>query len=67
MSIFQRPSYTSETTAFLATLKVKNPELEKHQREGRALLWDKQVNREVQQDLQAGRVAQKPYVYQTNA
>jgi hypothetical protein len=31
------------------------------------LLWDKQVNTEVQQDIQAGRVAQKPYVYQTNA
>ncbi len=67
MSIFQRPHYTSETTQFIEQLKVQKPQLEKQQREGRALLWDKQVNREIQQDLQAGRVAQKPYVYQTNA
>jgi hypothetical protein len=31
------------------------------------LLWDKSINREVAQDIAAGRVAQKPYVYQTNA
>jgi hypothetical protein len=67
MSIFQRPHYTSEATQFIESLKAQNPQLEKAQRDGRALLWDKQVNREVQQDIQAGRVAQKPYVYQTNA
>jgi hypothetical protein len=67
MSIFQRDHYTSEATQFIASLKTKNPQLEKAQREGRALLWDKQVNPEIQQDIQAGRVAQKPYVYQTNA
>lgn len=67
MSIFQRPQYTSEVTQFIDSLKAKNPQLEKSQRDGRALLWDKHVNREIQQDLQAGRVAQKPYVYQTNA
>jgi len=67
MSIFQRAPYTSEATQFIESLKTKNPQLEKSQREGRALLWDKQVNTEIQQDLQAGRVAQKPYVYQTNA
>jgi hypothetical protein len=67
MSIFQRDSYTSETTQFIASLKAKNPQLEQAQRDGRALLWDKQVNREVQKDVQAGRVSQKPYVYQTNA
>ncbi len=67
MSIFQRDHYTSEATQFIESLKVKNPQLEKAQRDGRALLWDKHVNAEVQQDIQAGRVAQKPYVYQTNA
>jgi len=67
MSIFQRDHYTSEATQFIESLKAKKPTLEKEQREGRALLWDKQVNREIQEDLQAGRVAQKPYVYQTNA
>jgi len=67
MSIFQRDPYTSEATQFIESLKAKKPTLEKEQREGRALLWDKHVNREIQEDLQAGRVAQKPYVYQTNA
>ena len=67
MSIFQRPHYTSEVTQFIDSLKAQNPQLEKKQRDGRALLWDKHVNRDIQQDIQAGRVAQKPYVYQTNA
>ena len=67
MSIFQRDHYTSEATQFIEQLKAQKPGLEQAQRDGRALLWDKHVNREVQQDLQAGRVAQKPYVYQTNA
>ncbi|WP_310642987.1 DUF3460 family protein [Limnohabitans sp.] len=67
MSIFQRDHYTSEATQFIEQLKAQKPGLEQAQRDGRALLWDKEVNRDVQQDLQAGRVAQKPYVYQTNA
>ena len=67
MSIFQRDHYISEATQFIESLKAQNPKLEQAQRDGRALLWDKQVQREIQQELQAGRVAQKPYVYQTNA
>ena len=67
MSIFQRDSYTSDVTQFIESLKAKNPQLEKAQRDGRALLWDTQVNNEIQKDVQAGRVAQKPYPYQTNA
>ena len=65
MSIFRRPDYRSDTTEFIDTLKGQNPELESAQRQGRALLWDKQVNRQDQQEFQQGRVAQKPYVYQT--
>ena len=67
MSIFQRPAYKSEVTQFIEQMKSSKPELEKTQRDGRALLWDKSINREVAQDIAAGRVAQKPYVYQTNA
>ena len=67
MSIFQRANYTSEATQFIESLKAKNPQLEQSQRDGRALLWDKKVDRSVQQETQAARVAQKPYVYQTNA
>ncbi len=66
MSFFQRPHYESEATQFLLKLKEQRPHLEQGQREGRALLWDKELDREEQADFQAGRVAQKPYVYQTN-
>jgi uncharacterized membrane protein YkgB len=67
MSIFYRPQYSSEVTQFLDSLKKANPELEAGQREGRALLWDKQLDRQNQSEQRAARVAQKPYVYQTNA
>ena len=67
MSIFRRPDYQSDTTQFLNTLKQQNPELEAQQRAGRSLLWDKNVNYEVAADTAQAQVAQKPYVYQTNA
>jgi Protein of unknown function (DUF3460) len=67
MSIFQRADYQSEATQFLQQLKAQKPELEQQQRDGRALLWDKNVDREAQQEFGAARVAQKPYVYQTQA
>ncbi len=66
MSFFRRPDYRSDTTNFINDLKQQKPELEAQQKAGRALLWDKDVNAEVWQDLRAGRVEQKPYVYQTN-
>ncbi len=67
MPIFRRPDYQSDTTQFLGELRQRSPELEARQRQGRALLWDQQVDRDVWSDYQAARVAQKPYVYQTNA
>lgn len=67
MSIFARPDYKSDTTQFLDQLRAQRPEIEAQQREGRALLWDKEVDSEVWQEYRAGRVAQKPYVYQTTS
>jgi hypothetical protein len=67
MSIFQRKHYTSEVTQFIEQMKAQKPQLEKEQRAGRALLWDKPVDRDAQQEFKEARVAQKPYVYQTNA
>ena len=67
MSLFSRPAYTSETTEFLQQLKAAKPTLEAEQRHGRALLWDKRLNRQEQAEFKDARVAQKPYVYQTNA
>ncbi len=65
MSLFARPHYTSEATQFIESLKSTRPELDAQQREGRALLWDKQVDHEWNAEAETGRVEQKPYVYQT--
>lgn len=67
MSFFRRPDYTSDATQFIEQLKQQHPQLEAEQRQGRALLWDKPINREDQQAFKEARVAQKPYVYQTLA
>lgn len=66
MNIFRRPDYRSEATQFIDQLKVAKPELEAQQRQGRALLWDKAVDRDAVQEFQEAQVAQKPYVYQTD-
>ena len=62
--IFRRPDYKSEITQFIDQLKADKPDLEAQQRAGRALLWDKHVNREAWADWRDAQVAQKPYVYQ---
>ena len=67
MSIFRRPDYQSDATQFINQLKTQRPELDTQQQEGRALLWDKQLSRDEQAAFKAGRVPQKPYVYQTQA
>ena len=63
MSIFRRPDYQSEVTQFIVQLKTQKPGLDAQQQAGRALLWDKDVDRGVWQEYRAGRVKQKPYVY----
>ena len=65
MSIFRRPDYTSEVTQFIDGLKAKKPTLEAEQRAGRALLWDKQLDRRAEQGFQDGRLEQQAYVYLT--
>lgn len=67
MGLFRRPDYESDTTQFIKQLKSSKPELEAQQRQGRALLWDKAIDREAQAQFNAARVAQKPYVYQTQS
>ena len=67
MSFFRRPDYQSDTTQFINKLKAQKPVLEQQQREGRALLWDKPVDRSAWEAFREAEVAQKPYVYQTNA
>lgn len=67
MNIFRRPDYRSDTTEFLNAMKVQKPELEAQQRQGRSLLWDKSLDHADLDDMQKGRVAQQPYVYQTSS
>ena len=65
MHIFGRPHYTSDATQFIEQLEASDPKIGKGEIEGRALLWDQQIDRNFQSDAEAARVAQQPYVYQT--
>lgn len=64
MPFFRKP-YRSEVSMFIDELKAKKPSLESEQRAGRALLWDKTLDRQAQADWKDARVPQQPYVYQT--
>jgi hypothetical protein len=64
MPLFVKP-YTSDVTRFIAELKARDPSLEQRQREGRALLWDKPVDRHELASQRQSRVPQKSYVYGT--
>ena len=66
-SFFRRPHYESDVTQFINQIKAARPETETKQLAGRALLWDKNVDRQAWSDYRAGEVEQKPYVYQTDA
>ena len=56
--------YQSAITLFINELKSKNPEIEKGQLEGRALLWDKKpISIDEQKRNKLARIRQKPYVY----
>ncbi len=64
MPLFWKP-YKSDITQFIDELKARNPQLEEEQRRGRALLWDKRIDREAQADYREAKVPQDPYVYYT--
>jgi hypothetical protein len=64
MPLFWKP-YTSDVTNFIKTLKSTKPTLEAEQRAGRALLWDRPVDRDAAAEWADARVPQQPYVYQT--
>lgn len=57
--------YESEITQFIRTLKAQKPHLENQQKEARALLWDKTIDRTMQASFEAAAVPQQAYVYQT--
>jgi hypothetical protein len=62
-SIFRRPDYNSDLTQFIEQLKTEKPDLEARQRAGRAILWDKNVDREAWSEFREAQVPQQPYVY----
>lgn len=64
MPFFRKP-YKSEVSMFIDELKAKKPSLESEQRAGRALLWDKTLDRQAEAEWSEARVLQQPYVYQT--
>ncbi len=64
MPLFWKP-YTSDVTQFIEQMKAQRPSLVQEQRAGRALLWDRQLDRSEQAEWQDATVPQQPYVYQT--
>ena len=58
--------YESEITQFLNQYKRRHSDTEQRQREGRARLWDKNLDPELIENYRAGRVPQRSYVYQTD-
>lgn len=58
--------YESDITQFIKQYKQGHHDVELRQREGRARLWDKQVDPELQDQYRVARVCQRPYVYQTD-
>ncbi len=64
MPLFWKP-YTSDVTDFIEELKAKKPTLEAEQRAGRALLWDRKLDRGALAEWRDAEVPQQPYVYQT--
>jgi len=65
MPLFWKP-YTSDVTQFIDELKANKPTLEAEQRAGRALLWDRVIDRQAEVEQRTARVPQRPYVYQTD-
>jgi len=61
--IFRRPDYKSDVTQFIEQLKSDKPDLEAQQRAGRAIWWDKHVDRDLMNEWKQAGVPQKPYVY----
>lgn len=59
-------NYESEITKFLKDYKKSHPDLEQRQREGRARLWDRPQDPELQEGFKQARVPQRPYVYQND-
>jgi hypothetical protein len=56
--------YESEITRFLREMKQRKPDLERKQREARAIWWDKALDLDEQARFEQSSVKQPGYVYQ---
>ena len=59
--------YVSDFTRFIQDLKAENPDLDRQQREGRAIWWDKDVDPELYKRFRESTLPQPAYVYQPKA
>ncbi len=66
MPLFWKP-YKSEISTFIDELKANKPTLEDEQRRGRAIWWDRRIDRVAEAENAESRVPQQAYVYQTRA
>jgi hypothetical protein len=57
--------YESDITRFLRELKQRKPDLERKQREARAIWWDKALDPDEQARFEQSRLKMPGYVYQT--
>ena len=56
--------YKSEITEFITSMKSDNPELEKKQKLGRSILWDRNKSLVQKNDnVTHNEIKQSPYVY----
>jgi Protein of unknown function (DUF3460) len=63
--IFFRKHYESDLTKMMRELLDQKPAIVEDQRKGRALWWDKKLDRDELARSHASQVKQKSYVYQT--
>lgn len=61
-----KEGYESDITRLIRELKAKQPDLERKQREGRAIWWDKELDFDELRRREQARVPQPPYAYYTN-
>lgn len=67
MPMLPARDYVSDHTKFISDLLAARPQVEIDQRAGRAIWWDKRpADLRLRQEMDAGRVPQKPYVYSTD-
>lgn len=64
MPMLPARNYVSDHTQFIRKLMEEKPDLQKKQREGRGIWWDKSPDDLAQRrSMDEGRVAQRAYVY----